>query len=331
VLCCLVSRQFRFAVSAAPLNPLPLPPPASTPFPSLSHTACRALLVGVYAATETFMLTDRSPGFAETWTFLDRRLADVAEVGQRAGESLSVAQAVVGGVASLGLAAFEIARPAALAGGTVLGAGLSAAQSAVSGVAGAASRSMAGAAAGAGAGAGVAGDAAGGLPNINVGGLPLGSVLSAAGPVVAEAARAVEGIASRFNIPLPPMLQILTTAMAASGGASTAMAGAPAASAPGSSRFDETDRPGGFSAPPSMQTRYERPPVGHTGPWDRAASASSGAASVQYSTGAAPARGPTADEVAAAAGITPRPRGAAVEAEPGFRMPEPPAVGRPLA
>jgi hypothetical protein len=285
------------------------------------------------------MLTDRSAGFVETWAFLDRRLADVAEVGQRAGESLSVAQAVAGGVASLGLAAFEIVRPAALAGGTVLGAGLSAAQSAVSGVAGAASRSIAGAAAGAGAGAGpgVAGDAAGGLPNINVGGLPLGAVLSAAGPVAAEAARAVEGIASRFNIPLPPMLQILTTAMAASGGACTAM-GTPAAAAPGSSRFDETDRPDGFSTPPPTQGRYERPQVGHTEPWDRPVgstampvSASGGSASVQHPTGAAPVRGPTPDEVAAAAGITPRPRGAVAEVEPAFRMPQTPAVSPPLA
>jgi hypothetical protein len=195
---------------------------------------------------------------------------------------------------------------------------------------------MAGAAAGVGAGPGMAGDAAGGLPNINVGGLPLGSVLSAAGPVVAEAARAVEGIASRFNIPLPPMLQILTTAMAASGGASTAM-GAPAAPVPGVSRFDETDRPGGFSAPPPTQARYERPPVGQTEAWDRAVgstapptSVSSGSPSAQYPTAAAPVRGPTPDEVAAAAGITPRPRGAVVKGESGFRMPEP-AVGRPLA
>ena len=37
----------------------------------------RVLLAGVYVATEVFMLQDTSEDFAETWGFLDRRLAEV--------------------------------------------------------------------------------------------------------------------------------------------------------------------------------------------------------------------------------------------------------------
>jgi ubiquinone biosynthesis protein COQ9 len=42
----------------------------------------RATLVGIYAATLLYWLEDRSPGFADTRAFLDRRLADVARLGQ---------------------------------------------------------------------------------------------------------------------------------------------------------------------------------------------------------------------------------------------------------
>jgi ubiquinone biosynthesis protein COQ9 len=41
----------------------------------------RATLAGIYAATLLYWLEDRSPGFADTRAFLDRRLADVARIG----------------------------------------------------------------------------------------------------------------------------------------------------------------------------------------------------------------------------------------------------------
>jgi ubiquinone biosynthesis protein COQ9 len=42
----------------------------------------RGLLAGVYSATVVYWLEDRSEGFADTWTFLDRRIADVMRVPQ---------------------------------------------------------------------------------------------------------------------------------------------------------------------------------------------------------------------------------------------------------
>jgi ubiquinone biosynthesis protein COQ9 len=41
----------------------------------------RATLAGIYTATVLYWLEDRSPGFADTRAFLDRRLADVARIG----------------------------------------------------------------------------------------------------------------------------------------------------------------------------------------------------------------------------------------------------------
>lgn len=52
----------------------------------------RGLLVGVYSATELYMLTDTSPGFADTWAALDRRLADVLQLGRAARSVASLAQ-----------------------------------------------------------------------------------------------------------------------------------------------------------------------------------------------------------------------------------------------
>ena len=43
---------------------------------------------GVYTATELFMLTDYSPGYADTWQSLDRRLQDVRRLGGAASEVL---------------------------------------------------------------------------------------------------------------------------------------------------------------------------------------------------------------------------------------------------
>ncbi|HEX3411492.1 MAG TPA: COQ9 family protein [Stellaceae bacterium] len=41
----------------------------------------RATLAAIYAATLLYWLEDRSPGFADTRVFLDRRLAEVARIG----------------------------------------------------------------------------------------------------------------------------------------------------------------------------------------------------------------------------------------------------------
>lgn len=71
----------------------------------------RMLLMGVYAVTETYWLTDSSPGKADTWQFLDRRLADVTLFGRQVGEGLAVASAAAGGVASLATAAVDMLRP----------------------------------------------------------------------------------------------------------------------------------------------------------------------------------------------------------------------------
>ena len=40
----------------------------------------RALLAGVYAATLVIWVNDRSEGFADSWAFLDRRIADVMRI-----------------------------------------------------------------------------------------------------------------------------------------------------------------------------------------------------------------------------------------------------------
>ena len=42
----------------------------------------RATLAGIYAATVLYWLEDRSPEFADTHAFLDRRLAEAARIGQ---------------------------------------------------------------------------------------------------------------------------------------------------------------------------------------------------------------------------------------------------------
>lgn len=170
---------------------------------------CRALLLGVYAATETFMLTDRSSGFVDTWAFLDRRLADAAALGQRAGESLAVAQATAGGAASIALAALEIFRPAIVAGGAVVGAGISAAEAAARAVV--QPRGGAGDASGSGSSSPAPG------MDINIAGIPLGTIMSAAAPlapVASAAVSAVEGISRTLGVPLPPMVQVLLTAIA---------------------------------------------------------------------------------------------------------------------
>ncbi len=46
----------------------------------------RGLLAGVYGATVLYWLADGSEDFADTWSFLDRRLRDTAEFGKAAGK-----------------------------------------------------------------------------------------------------------------------------------------------------------------------------------------------------------------------------------------------------
>ncbi|KAK9865342.1 hypothetical protein WJX84_002543 [Apatococcus fuscideae] len=60
----------------------------------------RALLAGVYASTELYMLTDYSPGYADTWESLDRRLADVMRLGAAARDARAAAASMAGSLAS---------------------------------------------------------------------------------------------------------------------------------------------------------------------------------------------------------------------------------------
>ena len=53
----------------------------------------RATLGAVYSATELFMITDTSPEFADTWAFLDRRIADVMQMGKSIGQMTEAASA----------------------------------------------------------------------------------------------------------------------------------------------------------------------------------------------------------------------------------------------
>ncbi|HSE76687.1 MAG TPA: COQ9 family protein [Alphaproteobacteria bacterium] len=46
----------------------------------------RGLLAGVYGTTLMYWLDDKSEGFADTWTFLDRRIADVMRVPRALGD-----------------------------------------------------------------------------------------------------------------------------------------------------------------------------------------------------------------------------------------------------
>ena len=61
----------------------------------------RALLMGVSAATEAFMLTDHSPGQADTWAFLERRLEELSALSARGAEGAALAGAAGAGVAAV--------------------------------------------------------------------------------------------------------------------------------------------------------------------------------------------------------------------------------------
>jgi ubiquinone biosynthesis protein COQ9 len=56
-----------------------------------SYYTKRSLLAGVWTSTFLFWLEDRSEGFRDSWAFLDRRIADVMQIGAmraRVGEAL---------------------------------------------------------------------------------------------------------------------------------------------------------------------------------------------------------------------------------------------------
>ena len=50
-----------------------------------NHYSKRGLLAGVYSSTLLYWLDDKSDGYAETWAFLDRRIADVLRVPRALG------------------------------------------------------------------------------------------------------------------------------------------------------------------------------------------------------------------------------------------------------
>uniref|UniRef100_A0A0D6R360 Ubiquinone biosynthesis protein n=1 Tax=Araucaria cunninghamii TaxID=56994 RepID=A0A0D6R360_ARACU len=62
--------------------------------------AKRTLLGGVYTATELYMLTDYSPQFRETWSFLDNRIRDVLDCRKTAQEAAQLAAAIGAGLSN---------------------------------------------------------------------------------------------------------------------------------------------------------------------------------------------------------------------------------------
>lgn len=62
--------------------------------------AKRGILAAVYAATELYMLTDSSPGFRDTWSFLQRRVKDAIDCRKTAQEATQMAQAIGAGLGS---------------------------------------------------------------------------------------------------------------------------------------------------------------------------------------------------------------------------------------
>jgi len=68
----------------------------------------RALLVGIYVATEAYMLSDHSDDFVDTWAFLSRRLDDATRFGKEADNAFSVASGASTAVASIAEASAEL-------------------------------------------------------------------------------------------------------------------------------------------------------------------------------------------------------------------------------
>ncbi|KAG5546998.1 hypothetical protein RHGRI_012881 [Rhododendron griersonianum] len=62
--------------------------------------AKRAVLGAIYSATEVYMLTDSSPDFRDTWTFLDGRVRDAFDLKKSIQEANYLAEAVRAGMGS---------------------------------------------------------------------------------------------------------------------------------------------------------------------------------------------------------------------------------------
>ena len=75
--------------------------PICRPPAQMNWYSKRALAASVYAATELYMLTDRSFAHADTWAFLDRRLEDVMMLGKVQAHARDAAAAALTGVAAL--------------------------------------------------------------------------------------------------------------------------------------------------------------------------------------------------------------------------------------
>ncbi|GLD93964.1 hypothetical protein PINS_up002569 [Pythium insidiosum] len=71
----------------------------------------RAILTGIYASTELFMLSDESPNFEETWRFLDRRVEETVMLGELPRNMNDVAGMMTIGIQSLLSAAVSLAGP----------------------------------------------------------------------------------------------------------------------------------------------------------------------------------------------------------------------------
>jgi len=80
----------------------------------LSWYTRRALLMGVSAATEVFMLTDQSQGHADTWAFLDRRLEELSELSKRGAEGANLAAAAGAGAGAVAEGLLAATRPCLL-------------------------------------------------------------------------------------------------------------------------------------------------------------------------------------------------------------------------
>lgn len=62
--------------------------------------AKRGILAAVYTATELYMLTDYSPEFRESWSFLERRVRDAVDCRKTTQEATQLAQAIGAGLGS---------------------------------------------------------------------------------------------------------------------------------------------------------------------------------------------------------------------------------------
>uniref|UniRef100_M4B3Y5 Ubiquinone biosynthesis protein n=1 Tax=Hyaloperonospora arabidopsidis (strain Emoy2) TaxID=559515 RepID=M4B3Y5_HYAAE len=73
----------------------------------------RAILTGIHASTELFMLNDKSPGFQDTWAFLDRRVDETIQLGELPQNLNDVLGMATIGLQSMFSAATSLAGPLA--------------------------------------------------------------------------------------------------------------------------------------------------------------------------------------------------------------------------